>query len=226
MELARSRWPAKRIHWKDTCRLIPSRYPATGILDRVASPRDLAAIFELESWTNDRVSNEFGQLHAIPQEEWVTGPQSTVVMAAWCHPRPGGGRFNTAGRGAWYAARKLETAQAEIAYHRTLELAQVGVFETRLQMRLYQADFSAPFHDLRTESRYHNPDSYTESQALAVQLLEAGSNGVLYRSVRHPGGECVACFRPHLVTNVRPCAHFEYVWSGGRAPSIRQIHSR
>src|SRR5215472_8607962 len=119
-----------RIRWKDTCRLIPSRYPSTGILDRVASPQDLAAIFELESWTNDRVSNEFGLLHNIPQEEWITGPQSTVVMAAWCHPRPGGGRFNTAERGAWYAARKLETAQAEIAYHRTLELAEVGVFET------------------------------------------------------------------------------------------------
>ena len=213
-----------RIRWKDTCRLIPSRYPSTGILDRVASPQDLAAIFELESWTNDRVSNEFGLLHNIPQEEWITGPQSTVVMAAWCHPRPGGGRFNTAERGAWYAARKLETAQAEIAYHRTLELTEVGVFETRLQMRLYQADFSASFHDVRTESRYHDPDSYAESQALAVQLLESGSNGTLYRSVRHAGGECIACFRPRLVTNVKPGAHFEYLWSGSRQPSIRRIH--
>jgi hypothetical protein len=213
-----------RIRWKDTCRLIPSRYPSTGILDRVASPQDLAAIFELESWTNDRVSNEFGLLHNIPQEEWVTGPQSTVVMAAWCHPRPGGGRFNTAERGAWYAARKLETAQAEIAYHRTLELAEVGVFETRLQMRLYQADFGASFHDVRKESRYHDSDSYAESQALAVQLLESGSNGALYRSVRHAGGECIACFRPRLVTNVKPGACFEYLWSGSRQPSIRRIH--
>jgi hypothetical protein len=226
MELTPIRWPAKQINWKQTCRLIPSRYPSTGILDRVASPGDLAAIFELESWTNDRVSNEFGLLHNIPREEWVTGPQSTVVMAAWCHPRPGGGRFNTADRGAWYAARKLETAQAEIAYHRTLELAEVGVFETRLQMRLYQADFSASFHDVRMESRYHDPDSYTESQALAGQLLESGSNGVLYRSVRHAGGECIACLRPRLVTNVKPGAHFEYMWSGDRNPAIRQIQGR
>ncbi|MBW3559642.1 MAG: RES family NAD+ phosphorylase [Proteobacteria bacterium] len=37
------------------------------------------------------------------------------------------------------------------------------------------------------------------SQALGAALLTAGSNGVLYRSVRRPAGECIACFRPPLV---------------------------
>ena len=96
-----------RIRWKNTCRLIPSRYPATGLLDRIASPEDLPLVFELESWSNDRISNELSVLHRIPESEWVTGPQSTVVMAAFCHPRADGGRFNMAGRGAWYAARRL-----------------------------------------------------------------------------------------------------------------------
>jgi hypothetical protein len=214
--------PVSRIRWKNTCRLIPSRYPAAGILDRVASPHDLGAVFELESWTNDRISNEIGVLHRIPESEWVTGPQATVVMAAFCHPRQGGGRFNSAERGAWYAARKLETAQAEIAYHRTAELAEIGVFETTLQMRLYLADFSAAFHDVRACPQ--DPASYTESQKLAARLLEEGSNGVVYRGVRDlAGGECIACFRPRLVGNVRPDAHFEYRWTGGRDPSIRRL---
>ena len=45
--------PITRVHWTDTCRLVPSLYPAAGVLDTVASPADLPFIFELESWTND-----------------------------------------------------------------------------------------------------------------------------------------------------------------------------
>ncbi|MEP6714321.1 MAG: RES family NAD+ phosphorylase, partial [Terriglobia bacterium] len=197
---------------------MPSRYPTSGVLDRVASQADLEFIFELEAWSNDRVSTELQLLHKLPVEEWVTGPQSSVIMAAYCHPRLGGGRFNSAERGAWYAARKLETAHAEIAFHRTAELAEVGVFETRVQMRLYLADFSAMFHDLRMVQMER--DSYAASQRLARELLEDGSNGVAYRSVRDGGGECIACFRPRLVGNVRPDAHFEYRWEGTRTPVI------
>jgi RES domain len=196
---------------RNTCRLVPSIYPAAGILDGVANAEDLPFIFELESWTNDRISNELGILHRIPAEEWVVGrPMASVVMAAFCHPRPGGGRFNGPDRGAWYAGTELETAHAEVIYHRTRELLEVGVVEMRWQMRLYRADFDARFQDVRKKAALHDPDSYAVSQAYARELLAAGSDGVLYRSVRRPGGECVACFRPALVLHVRPDAHFEY----------------
>jgi hypothetical protein len=212
----------------DTCRLVPTLYPATGILDAVASPDDLPAIFELESWTNDRISTELGILHLIPPDEWVTGrPMASVIMAAFCHPRPGGGRFNGADRGAWYAGTELETAQAEVAYHRTRELEEIGIFETRVQMRLYLADFDTVFHDVRANIPEHLPLhdalSYAASQAFARELLDAGSNGIWYRSVRRQGGECIACFRPSLVKNVRPDAHYEYRWEGARTPVIRRL---
>jgi len=184
----------------------------------------LPFIFELETWTNDRVSAELSILHRLSENEWVTGPQATVVMAAYCHPRPNGGRFNGPDRGAWYAARKLETAQAEIAYHRGRELAEVGVLETRIEMRLYLADFNADFHDVRAmNGAIHDPNSYQASQMLARRLFEDRANGVVYRSVRHEGGECVACFRPKLVTNVRPGAHLELMWSGAGAPRVRHL---
>jgi hypothetical protein len=197
----------------------------------VAAPEDLPLIFELESWTNDRISAELGLLHRIPTGEWVTGrPMASVVMAAFCHPRPDGGRFNTPERGAWYASESLETAQAEVVYHRTAELVEVGVLETRVEMRLYLADFDAPFHDVRARTPehapLHDPVSYAASQAFARELLAAGSNGVIYRSVRRRGGECLACFRPALVGNVRPDAFFEYRWEGTRTPGIRRITAR
>lgn len=220
--------PVTQVRLSQTCRLIPSRYPSQGILDAVATPEDLPLMFELESWSNDRISAELGIIHRVPREEWVAGkPMASVVMAAFCHPRPGGGRFSGPDRGAWYAALSLETAHAEVIYHRTLELMEIGLPETRLEMCLYHADFDAGFHDVREPlAEYeplHDPLSYTASQTFGRELLEAGSNGILYRSVRHQGGECLACFRPKLAGSVRAAGHFEYRWRGGRTPDIRKL---
>ncbi|MDQ6707695.1 MAG: RES family NAD+ phosphorylase [Acidobacteriota bacterium] len=223
--------PVTPLHLKDTNRLVPSRYPPVGILDAVADWNDLDLMFALEAWTNDRISTEVGSLHTLPRAEWVMGrPMSSVIMAAFCHPRAGGSRFNGPERGCWYAGMTIETAHAENVYHRTAELAEIGVFETRMQMRLYLADFQAAFHDIRAplpgNEPYHDPASYTASQQLGRELLEHGSNGIVYRAVRHSGGECVACFRPKLVRNVRVSGHFEYSWRGNPVPSIRRIGSR
>ncbi len=220
--------PVARIRWTRTNRLIPSRYPSAGILDRIAAPDDLDAIVELEAWTNDRVSAELGLLHMIPREEWVTGaPMASVVMAAFCHPRPGGGRFSHPGRGAWYAARDVETALAESIYHRTRELGEVASYETRMEMRLYHADFDAAFHDLRGRAKQfpgvYDRDSYVASQRVGTALLGEGANGVLFDSVRHPGGECLACFRPSLIQKVRVGGHYEYVWEGQPQPRVRRL---
>jgi hypothetical protein len=220
--------PESTIRWSKACRLVPSRYPSVGIFDRIAAAEDLEAVTELEAWTNDRVSTELGILNVVPREEWVVGqPMASVIMAAFCHPRPGGGRFSSPDRGAWYAGRTIETSLTESVYHRTRELAEVGQFDTRVQMRLFHADFRAAFHDIRANSRrfdplYH-PQSYAASQQFARGLLEQGSNGVVYRSVRHPGGECVACFRPKLVQKVTVAAHYEFQWEGTREPRVRRL---
>ena len=220
--------PQSSITWRDTCRLIPSRFPTVGVFDRIADPADIDALIELDAWTNDRLSTELGLLHVVPRHEWLVGqPMASVVMAAYCHPSPGGGRFSGADRGAWYAGRTLQTALAESTYRRTQELEEVGAFETRVEMRLYHADFRDRFHDVRGGRKdydpLYDPDSYVESQRFAKTLLERGSNGVAYRSVRHDGGECLACFRPKLVLNVRVVAHFEYRWEGSPTPNVQRL---
>ena len=220
--------PLSEIRWAKACRLIPSRYPSVGLFDRIAGPEDIDTLIELESWTNDRLSTELGILHVIPPDEWVVGrPMASVVMAAFCHPRAGGGRFSSPERGAWYAARTLETSLAETIHHRTRELAEVGHFETRVEMRLYHADFHDDFHDIRARraewAPLYDPDSYAASQQFGRGLLEQGSPGVVYRSVRDARGECLACFRPARVLNVRVAGHYEYRWEGRPEPRVRKV---
>lgn len=158
------------------------------------------------------------------------GAMATVIMAPFCHPHPAGGRFNGPDRGAWYGSLSLETAHAEVIYHRTAELAEIGVFDTYVQERAYLADFRSRFHDIRARNpayrKYYSASSYAESQKLGRELLNAGSNGIIYRSVRQTGGYCLACFRPKLVTNVRQGHHYEYRWTGSAVPAIRQLRGR
>lgn len=212
---------------KDTHRLIPSIYPPTGVLDLITTPEDFEAVAELEGWTNDRISAELGLLNILPTQEWILGrPNAMAIMAAYCHPNEEGGRFTSNSRGAWYAALSIETAIKETVFHRTREIAESGILETSVQMREYLADFETEFHDVRARPEFdacHDPDNYAAGQQLGAALLESGSNGLWYRSVHDPGGECLVCFRPVLVSNVRTGAHFEYRWEGHLEPKVTRI---
>ena len=58
------------------------------------------------------------------------------------------------------------------------------------------------------------------SQLLAERLLREGALGVVYPSVRHDGGTCVACFRPALVMNVRKGRTYRFTWEGTPVPTV------
>ena len=119
------------------------------------------------------------------------------------HTRPGGNRFNGDERGAWYAGFEARTALAEVAYHLTRELEAIGRFDNVTDYVELLADFFGPFHDLRGVDAAEpclDPDpaiGYPAGQALARRLrAEAGSNRIVYPSVRQAGGTCLAAFRP------------------------------
>ncbi|HYN38795.1 MAG TPA: RES family NAD+ phosphorylase, partial [Rhodospirillales bacterium] len=58
------------------------------------------------------------------------------------------------------------------------------------------------------------------SQELAERLLQEGSAGIVYPSVRRPGGTCLACFRPALVQHVRRAGRWRFTWAGGPQPAV------
>jgi RES domain len=215
----------------DTHRLIPSKYSDGGdsVLTRIADDdAHLQDLFDLDNATNDRLLAENNLLPGIGIQELVFGvPYFRIVNAVFCHAHPLGSRFNGPDRGAWYAAFELETAHAEIAFQKWIELAEVGWFEEEEETYDdYLADFSAAFHDLRGDDQFAHclaPDSYLAAQELGKRLLDAGSLGIVYPSVRHPGGTCVACMRPALVMNVRKESTCRFVWQGRAEPNIAVV---
>ncbi|MFC6673254.1 RES family NAD+ phosphorylase [Marinobacterium aestuariivivens] len=201
--------------WERLHRLVPSHFPPIGLFETVADPEDLEIIYAIEALTNDRLRDEVGDLTLVPADERIAGPGSTPVMAAFTHTglpsRFTGGRY-----GVYYGARDLETAIAETVYHRERFLSATREHDTELTMRQYINKVALELHDVRDVGygELYDPDSYDAPQAFAKVLRESGSNGLLYRSVRHDGGECVAAFRPKAVTIPVQGQHFRYVWSG------------
>ena len=193
-------------------------------MNRLTDDGDLLeGIFELDNATNDRLLAESGLLPGIDARELVFGiPSYRIINAAFCHPALDGSRFNSADRGAWYAAFELETSQAEVAYHKQLWLQETDWNEEeRAEYVDYRADFRAEFHDIRRTKEHRDclsPSSYVASQALAAHLLESGSAGIVYPSVRRTRGTCIVCFRPVLVTNVQKGESFTFVFADPRTP--------
>jgi RES domain len=197
------------LHQDDTHRLIPSRYSDVDELGGLAeSKAELRDLLELEGATNNRLIGEANLLPGISVQELLFGvPHAAIVNAAFTHARPQGGRFNDSERGAWYAGFALETAQAEVTFHKVAELREINWRKTEtFSFKDFLADFRGEFHDLRgnrAHAPYLDPNSYKHSQRLARELLAGGSPGIVYPSVRHKWGTCIACFRPALVSNVR-----------------------
>ena len=219
--------PLARVRRHNTHRLIQSKYSPKedSVLALISGGEDhLADIFEFDNATNDRLLAEHQLLPGISAQELVFGvPYASVVNAAFTHAQPEGSRFNGPDRGAWYAAFDIRTSQAEVAFHQSVALAEINRFFDDVSYDDYLAEFNCDFHDLRNASESQNcldPNSYVASQKLALELLESGSRGVAYPSVRRPTGTCVCCFQPALVTNVRKGQRYRFIWDGKPTPSI------
>jgi hypothetical protein len=219
-----------RLLQDNTHRLIPSAYDEETVFDRLTTDSgELVALSELDGATNERLLGEAGLLPGITIRELVFGVSyAHGVNAAFTHTNPLGNRFNGPERGAWYAAFSLETAGIEGAFHKAEELREINWQEK--ESFLYGdflADFRGEFHDIREDfgfAKCLDPTSYAASQKLAGELIDKGSAGIVYPSVRHSGGTCIACFRPALVNNVRKGGQISVEFENAlAAPVIRPI---
>jgi hypothetical protein len=213
--------PVSRIRWKAAYRLVPSRYPPIDIFERIADPADWALLFELEALTNPRLRDEAGDISLVPPERRVTGPGASIVMAPFTHASPERPtRFSAGSYGVYYAASRFETALREVAFHMGEFYGATGDPAHEESFRTYKGAIDSRLHDLRAGNwaQFLDADTatYARPQELGRRLREAGSNGVVYPSVRHARGQCAGAFWPDVVGIPVQTQHIMLKWNGER----------
>ena len=216
--------PTAHVEWSPAHRIVASRFPPVGPWDRIAQPEDAEALAEIEGLTNPRIRAELGTLSLIPRNRWAAGPGSTPIMAAFTHLNPEGSRFSDGSFGALYVSNTVETAIQETVYHRERFLRRTREPPLQVQMRRYVTSVSRRLHDVRGGfPQIHDPDDYGASQRLGRALRRAGSDGVVYDSVRNRGGECAAAFWPDCVAPFVQATHYAYVWDGASITGVIEL---
>lgn len=212
----------RQVRWTRATRIIASRYPPIPLCERVSTdPAVWDALIGAEMLVNPRLRDEVGEIHLVPPEERISGAGASYVMAAFTHLNPRGSRFSDGSYGVYYAGRAFETALRETAYH-FARIATDSADGPRYEdMRVLVGRIDARLHDVETLPRTEqtpllDPDSYAASQRFGVRLRAQGSDGVVYPSVRHPGGRCVAAFRPRVVAIPVQTRHLQYHYDGAR----------
>ncbi len=212
-------------------RIIRSRFPPVDLFEDIADPADWAALLSGEQKTNARLMESIGNLDLVPPHRRVAGASATFLMAPFTHvSRDRPSRFSDGAYGVLYAGREFETALFETIHHHARfmrDTSQPPGWTS--QFRELVLDVHATLEDcrlLRPSDPVLSPDDYRAAQAVAAALRASGSDGVVYPSVRHPGGECAALFYPDLASAPMQRRHLEYHWDGERVDLIRDAGSR
>ncbi|XHH02503.1 RES family NAD+ phosphorylase [Mesorhizobium sp. ISC25] len=223
--------PVSRIEWKGAVRIIRSAFPPIDLFEDIADPADWPLLISAEQKTNPRVMATIGNLDLVPVERRVGGNGASYLMAPFTHvstDRPS--RFTDGTFGVLYVGNVFETALFETIHHHERFMARTAEeagWTSRLREIVLSID--ADLHDLRGPERQGHPalvpESYQASQELAKSLKDAGSDGVVYPSIRHPNGECVGLFYPDCASAPVQGRHLDYHWDGERVDLVRDSGS-
>lgn len=223
--------PVAEVRWRNAARIIRSIHPPIDLFEDIADPADWPLLVSVEQKTNPRLMESIGNLDLVPPGRRVAGPGASYLMAPFTHvsvDRPS--RFSAGAYGVLYAGNAFEVALFETIHHH-------GRFMTRTkeaagwasQFREIVLDVDARLHDLRGRDPNHSaaldPDDYSASRELGAQLRVAGSDGLVYPSLRFEGGQCVGLFYPDCASNPVQGRHLDYHWDGARVDLFRDLGS-
>lgn len=200
-------------HLPTSHRMVPSKFPPIVLFEHLLDPDELDLAYDLESLTNSRLRDEAGDISLVAREDRLVGPGSSPIMAAFTHIGFAS-RFTDGSFGVYYAGLAIETAIRETVYHRERFLSSTQEPACQVVMRQYICHVQQPLLDIRCDAVLHDPDNYSAPQHFASQQRQRQHWGLHYSSVRHPGGECVAVFRPIALSPVLQGSHYAYYWDG------------
>lgn len=217
--------PLVREAFERTIRLVSSARLREAVLAPLAdTAEEVALLAEIEGATSSRLIAEERGLAGLSADELVHGvPHARFINASFAYAKPRQpSRFNPAERGAWYAALDVATCLAEVGFHLTRALADAGDFDAVVEYGEMIASMSGVFVDLRGELGQPalDPDpaaGYLAGNALAARARAEGHNGIIYPSVRHEGGTCIAALWPNVVQSVVQGTMYRLTWAGDPA---------
>lgn len=199
-------------------RLVATRSPGVDVFQGLSDFGEWEELYELESFTNERLRLVVSNLAFIPRERRALGPGSAYIMAPFAYWAPG--RFGDGSFGVLYAALDEATTLAEVAFHRARFLRATRTPRETATYQMLSLKVAGAFEDLRGVDRPElfdpDPAGYGASQAFATGILARDGDGVLYPSVRRLGGTCVAGFRPDRFSDCRHLRLLSLFWDGDR----------
>lgn len=223
--------PLSDVQWPGAVRIIRSIHPPIDLFEDIADPADWPLLISAEQKTNPRLIENIGALDLVPEDRRVGGAGATYLMAPFTHvslDRPT--RFSDGSFGVLYAGREFETALLETIHHHGRFMAHTNEAPGwTSQFREILLDIDARLHDMRAGdgelANALSPEDYAASQALGAALRASDSDGIVYPSVRHDGGECAGLFYPDVAANARQGRHLDYHWDGERVDLYRDTGS-
>jgi RES domain-containing protein len=223
--------PIIRDAFPRTIRLVSTARLRESVLRGLVDDDELDLLFEIEGATSARLRAQDGGLESVHAAEFVYGvPHATFINASFAYAKPLElNRFNGPGRGAWYAALAVETCLKEVSYHMSEFLSRVSRYQAKVEYAEMHASMAGEYVDLRGADPSDpclDPDpsvGYPAGNALADEARAKGLNGIIYPSVRHPGGTCIAALWPHAVQSVAPGSVYRMTWSGQPAPHVEKL---
>lgn len=219
--------PTAQIRWPKAYRIIRSVFPPIDLFEDIADPSDWEALASMESKTNPRIWEQVGRLDLVPPHRRVSGPGASLLMAPFVHfsmDRPG--RFTDGSFGIYSAGNSEEVAVREVAHHHGKAMAaskeEPGWTS---QFRALVNTIDLELYDVRDRAAFHDPSSYAAPQAFAKAARAAGSYGLVYRSVRCAGGECIAIFWPNIIPVPIQGDHYDFHWDGTKVDRVRNCRT-
>jgi hypothetical protein len=210
-----------------TVRLVSTARLRDAVMRDLVDDSELDALSEIEGATSARRIAQARGAGEVQSHELVYGvPHAHFINAAFAYAKPREpNRFNGADRGAWYAGFDVETSLAEVKFHLTEMLAAAGDFNATVDYAEMYASFAGEFLDLRAHPAHASlhPEKaagYPVGNRLADAARARGLNGIIYPSVRSPGGTCLVALFPHAVQSVAQGAVYRMRWDGKPEPTV------
>lgn len=220
-----------RVYWLATHRIVRGTHGSVSLVDDIAGSGDWEALYSAARTTRFATEYVRWQLDNIPADRRVNfGASSsfrtiTGIMGPFL--RCSESRFSEGDYGVWYGCGDERTALAETVYHYREFMQSTDRTRTQPASSEYEGllvKIDCELHDVNTVPKARDPVDYRHSRKIGARLRGADSNGVMWNSVRHPGGQCVGLFWPAAVGRpVREGARYIYHWTGMGDVVVRNL---